>query len=311
MGRIRRGIESEEVWQDAKHTLFVEGGNSSIDSQALHTFFTEKGIDILVEPLAHSSNLRTVAKALYPYHPYYYFLIDRDHHNDEFVEHCWRNFPDESTHNLLIWRHREIENYFLCPEYLARSEHLSCSHEELQQCIRETASKRVFLDIANIVILQLKKELNKDWIEPFKDTGITEFSGKETTHAKLIEKYENAKLTCNVLENLYEYPITEHFNKTIEEFLGDSQDKLAFGYGSWLKMIKGKHVLPTVIDKCFRVQDATGKYLQGNERCMAVVKSLLKLPLEHQPPDFYELYTLISARVSKRSDRYPLVRRLP
>src|SRR5437588_1172799 len=55
---------------------------------------------------------------------------------------------------------------------------------------------------------------------------------------------------------------------------------------SWLKMIKGKHVLRTVIDKCFRVPDRTGKYLQGNERCMEVVKSLLKLPLEDQPSDF-------------------------
>ncbi len=301
---IRRGIESEEVWQDAKHTLFVEGGNSSIDSQVLHTLFTEKGIDILVEPLAHSSNLRTVAKALYPYHPYYYFLIDRDHHNDEFVDHCWKNFPDENTHNLLIWRRREIENYFLTPEYLARSPYCQCSLETLQQCIRETASKRVFLDIANIVILQLKKELNKDWIEPFKDTGITEFSGRDTTLAKLMEKHENAKRTCDVLEKLRDYPLSECFNKTVGEFFGDGQNELEFGHGSWLKMIKGKHVLPTVIDKCFRVEDATGKYLQGRERCMEVVKSLLKRPLEDQPDDFNELYKLISARVSKRGDRH-------
>ena len=47
------------------------------------------------------------------------------------------------------------------------------------------------------------------------------------------------------------------------------------------------------------------------ERCMEVVKSLLKLPLEDQPDDFNELYKLISARISKRSDRHPLVRGLP
>jgi hypothetical protein len=296
---IKRGIEAEEARQSARHRLFVEGGNSSIDSQVLTTLFTKNKINLLVEPLAHSSNLRTVAQALYPYHPYYYFLIDRDHHDDPFVESCWRNFPDESTHNLLIWRRREIENYFLCPEYLARSEYLSCSREELKQCICEIASKRVFLDIANIVILQLKKELNKDWIEPFKDTGITEFSRRDTTLAKLMEKHKNAKQTCDILEKLRDYPLSDRFNKTIDEFFGDGQDELEFGHGSWLKMIKGKHVLPTVIDKCFRVKDAAGKYLQGRERCMEVVKSLLKLPLEDQPSDFNELYQLISARVSR------------
>ena len=296
----RRGIESEEVWQDAKHTLFVEGKESSIDSQALTFFLDKNDIDISIVPLGSSSKLHAVAQALHQYHPYYYFLIDRDHHDDHFVESCWNNFPDESKHNLLIWRCREIENYFLIPEYLARSEHLSRSREELQQCIRETASKYVFLDIANIVILQLKQELNKDWIEPFKYTGTTEFSGRDTTLAKLKDTYEAAKQTCDVLEQLHEYPIFDRFNETIGKFFG-GQDELEFGHGSWLKMIKGKHVLRTVIDKCFRVPDRTGKYLQGNERCMEVVKSLLKLPLEYQPSDFNDLYKLISARVSKRT----------
>lgn len=298
---IERGVESEKARQSARHRLFVEGSKSSIDSQVLKTFFTENEINIRVEPLAHSLNIRTVAQALYPYHPDYYFLIDRDHHNDEIVESCWNNFPDENTHNLLIWRRREIENYFLIPEYLARSPHCQCSLDALQQCIRETASKRVFLDIANIVILQLRAELKKDWVEPFKDTGTTEFSRRDKALAKLMEKHETAKQTCDVLEKLREYPISDRFNKTIDEFFGDDQHELEFGRGSWLKMIRGKHVLRVVIDKCFRVKDATGKYLQGDERCMEVVKSLLKLPLEDQPGDFNELYKLISARVSKRT----------
>jgi len=296
----RLGAEQEEVKQAARHTLFVEGGNSSIDPQALTFFLGRNNINIPIVPLGSSSNLRTVAQALYQYHHDYYFLIDRDHHNDESVEDCWKKFPDESTQNLLIWRRREIENYFLIPEYLARSQYLICSPEKLQQCIRDTASERVFLDIANIVILQLKKELNKDWIERFKDTGITEFSGRDTTLAKLMEKHENAKQTCDVLEQLHEYPIFDRFDETVGKFFG-GQDELEFGHGSWLKMIKGKQVLPTVIDKCFRVKDAKGKPLQGKECRLKVVKSLLKLPLKDQPPDFNELYKLISARVSKRT----------
>jgi hypothetical protein len=102
MAGIEQRAPAEKSRQSVRQTLFVEGSKSSIDPQVLKTFFSEQGINIRVEPLAHSSNLRTVARALYPYHPDYYFLIDRDHHSDEFVESCWNNFPDENTHNLLF-----------------------------------------------------------------------------------------------------------------------------------------------------------------------------------------------------------------
>jgi hypothetical protein len=293
---IKRGVEPEEVRRDARHTLFVEGSNSSIDPQALTFFLRQNGINISIVSLGPSSHLRAVAQALCQHHHDYYFLIDRDDHDDKSVEDCWSNFPNGNTHNLLIWRRREIENYFLIPDYLARSQYLSCSLEELQQCIRETASKRAYLDVANLVILKLKKKLNKDWIELFDAEKITGFDGRDTTLAKLKDTYEAAKQTCDVFQQLHEYPIFDRFNETVEKFFG-GQNKLEFGHGSWLEMIKGKHILRTVINKCFRVKDATGKSLQGDERCMEVVKSLLKLPLEDQPRDFKELHKLISTRV--------------
>lgn len=293
------GVEPEAVRQSARHTLHVEGNASSIDLEAQRFFLRRNGIDIRVAPLGSSSNIRAAAHALYQSSHDYYFLIDRDHHSDEYVKSCWDNFPDEGTHNLLMWYRREIENYFLIPEYLARSEYRICPPEKLQQCIRETASQRVFLDIANMVILQLKAELKQNWIEPFKDTGTTGFGGKETALAKLMEKHEAAKQACDVLEQLQKYPISDRFHETLNKFF-DGQEELELGRGLWLEMIRGKHVLPVVIDKCFRVPDATGRYLQGNERCIEVVKSLLRLPLEAQPDDFKELHKLISARVTKR-----------
>jgi hypothetical protein len=35
----KRGVESEESRQSARYRLFVEGGDSSIDSQVLTSFF--------------------------------------------------------------------------------------------------------------------------------------------------------------------------------------------------------------------------------------------------------------------------------
>ena len=121
MGKIevRRGIRSEEVRHHGQHVLFVEGDKGSVDPEVLNKLFSNK---ISIEPLGPSSSVKSVAKALQTYHPTYYFLIDRDHYDDSFVEKCWDDFPDPKTNNLLIWRRREIENYFLDPDYLSRSD---------------------------------------------------------------------------------------------------------------------------------------------------------------------------------------------
>jgi hypothetical protein len=299
-GGTKLGVEPGESRQGAKQTLFVEGNESSIDSQVLETLFTENGINITIVPLGSSSKLLAVAKALHPYYPYYYFLIDRDHHNDETVESYWKDFPDESKHNLLIWRRREIENYFLVPEYLAGSEYLEKSREELQQCIRETASEYVFRDIANVVILQLRAELRKTGLNHSKTLELLDLAGEMKYLPSLRRSMKLRNTRAMFLNNCISIPSFERFDETVSKFFG-GQDELEFGHGSWLEMVRGKCILPTVIDKCFRVQDAKGKYLQGKECRMEVVKSLLKLPLKDQPPDFNELYTLILARVLKRA----------
>lgn len=109
MVEIRRGVDAEEVRQAARHTLFVEGSSDeAIDPQVLDKLLGD--VTIQIKTLGPSSHIRSVAEALHKHHPYYYFLIDRDHHNDIEVERCWERFPDISTCNLLIWRRRELEN---------------------------------------------------------------------------------------------------------------------------------------------------------------------------------------------------------
>lgn len=298
MAEIRQNVDPEDFRQSARHTLFVEGGGSeAIDPQVLNFLLRNRGVNIRIMTLGHSSNVRSVAQALYPYHPDYYFLIDRDHHDQNVVERSWRNFPDEKTDNLLIWRRREIENYFLIPEYLVKSPYLNSSLDELKKCIREAAHKRIFLDAANIVILKLKRELKQDWIEMFKDTDwVNGFDTKEKALGQLTGRHEHAKKQCDILEKLGSYPVTDHFTGVVEE-LFSGQTELEFGKGSWLEMVKGKSVLHTIINTCFQVKDATGKLLQGSDRMTEVVRSLLKLPLEDQPDDFRELYRLIAGRV--------------
>ena len=108
---VRAGVGADAVRFDARHVLFVEGGGAeAIDPTVLRALL---GSLLRIEPLGASFSVTSAAEALHPFHPDYYFLIDRDHHDDDFVERSWANFPDAGSQNLLVWRKREIENYFL------------------------------------------------------------------------------------------------------------------------------------------------------------------------------------------------------
>ncbi|WP_236861736.1 hypothetical protein, partial [Candidatus Magnetominusculus xianensis] len=65
----------------ARHRLFVEGGDGDIVDSEFLKIFLHSVIDIYA--MGPSFHLKSVATALYPYHPDYYFLIDRDHHDDQ------------------------------------------------------------------------------------------------------------------------------------------------------------------------------------------------------------------------------------
>ena len=99
---VKKSIRSEEIRFRGEHILFVEGKDkNAVDPKVLSQLFDNK---IRVEPLGASFSVKSVSEALYLHHPSYYFLIDRDHQDDDFVQKCWKNFPAPETHNLLIWR---------------------------------------------------------------------------------------------------------------------------------------------------------------------------------------------------------------
>lgn len=162
---VKKGIRAEEVRLGSQHVLFVEGRDTdAVDPKVLNEFFEDR---IRIETLGPSFSVRSVAEALFIHHPTYYFLIDRDHHDGDFIERCWKNFPDPGTHNLLVWRRREIENYFLEPAYLFQSQYCQVSQDELKRKVLQFANERLFLDVANLVITSIREELKKTWIKHF------------------------------------------------------------------------------------------------------------------------------------------------
>ena len=292
---IRTGIRPEEVSHQAQHVLFVEGNDANAsDPTVLKELFDPP---LRIEPLGASFSVKSVAEALYPYHETYYFLIDRDHHDNDFINRCWRNFPDPDTHNLLIWRRREIENYFLEPDYLVQSQYCQRKKDYLEQQILQFANKRLFLDAANHVVISIREDLKTTWIKPFSNPDV--FSTKDAALEKLKRTNEFEQHRTNVEKKVSTEEIESRFCKCLEE-MTQGQEQLAFGQGDWLDMMRGKRVLAQVINSgSFQVKTSDGTALQGREKINEVVKDLLRQAEDIQPVDFVELKRLITRRIDE------------
>ena len=121
--KLNLGAPVEDVLQGSKHTLFVEGKNDqAFDPIVMKKLLNNNGLEkMTVKGMGNSDNVRSTAQALIYHHPSYYFLIDRDDNDDLTVETSWDSFPNVNQHNLLIWKKRELENYFIEPNYLFNS----------------------------------------------------------------------------------------------------------------------------------------------------------------------------------------------
>ncbi|GAB4278390.1 MAG: hypothetical protein Kow0029_21610 [Candidatus Rifleibacteriota bacterium] len=291
---VRTGIRAEEVKLQGQHVLFVEGKDrNAVDPKVLDELFEQS---IRIEPLGPSFSVRSVAEALFSYHPTYYFLIDRDHHDNDFVERCWENFPDPNTHNLLVWRRREIENYFLEPAYLFQSKYCQVSQDEVERKVLECANQRLFLDVANHVVTSIREELKRNWIRIFSNPD--DFPTKETALQKLRTANEFDEHRANVHRKVSEEEVERRFHEILEKMTG-GLDQLTFGTGEWLSLIQGKKVLAQVINSgCFQVNTADGTPVNGREKINVVVKDLLQKDSSVQPADFTTLKQLIDTRIN-------------
>ena len=288
----KTNIFPDEIKNKWKHVLFVEGdNNASIDPVILKKLL----VDIRIEALGPSYNVKSVAQALYPTHPYYYFLIDRDHQTKAVVSEYWKNFPNPEKYNLLLWKRREIENYFLEPSYLVESKYCTITQEKLEEQILKIVQDRLFLDVANYVVISIREELKKTWIHKFKNSS--EFQNKETAINKLKGIAEFDEYKAEVSGKTSSEELGAKFNYYLKIMIGENESPI-FGVGEWLDMIQGKKVLNQIIhSKNFEVKDLNGNYLQGDKKLNVIIEELLQKDESVLPSDFIELKKLIKERI--------------
>ena len=296
MVKIKTGIRPEEVRTGAEHVLFVEGSEDGLDQAVLRALL---GNTIRVEVMGSSFSLRSAAQAFDKHHPKYYFLIDRDHYEDKFVEQSWQHFPDGDKANLLVWRRREIENYFLDPHFLVESKFCRTSEEELTTTLEALAQERVFLDVANSVISSVREEQKKTWIKHF--TNPADFTSKEEAIQRLISQQEFAERSEQVSKMLLQDALTEQFETSLASMTGGGET-LTYGTGQWIEKISGKEVLSQLLNSSgFTVEDVNGQTLRGEEKGKEIVKELAVKDVDSRPSDLVELQRLIRERVGNPS----------
>lgn len=294
MLQIRSGVRSEEVREGGEHVLFVEGSeDGSLDQTVLRALLRRT---LRIETLGPSYSIKSAAQALARHHPRYYFLIDRDHHSDDFVDKCWQRFPDPGTGNLLVWRRREIENYFLDPSFLLESKHCIATEPELTGALVMAAQEQLFLDVANHVILSIREEQKLTWIEQFSNP--VEFSSKNEAIQRLTSAKEFSDRRRAVSSMVTKRELGERFEARLEMMTGCG-DQLTYGQGRWVEMIRGKKVLPQLLNlRGFEIRDAEGQEVTGKDRAYEIVRELAVKDVDNRPADIGELQRLIEDRVS-------------
>lgn len=262
--------------------LFVEG--------QLDLLVVDQIAPIPVKPLGSASGIRAAAGALRESHPGYFFLIDRDHYSAEEVQDSRRKFEANES-NLLIWPKRMIENYFIDPEFLEQADYCVCPNR-LRDEILKQARLRLYLDIANMVIVSVREDLKKRWIELFRQPE--EFGSLEMVICKLKRRGEFADFRGKASRLTAENELESRAREIYDRMTGGAAE-LQWGLGDWADLSSGKEIMNAVIGG--NIFDLPGN-LEHARKVEAIVRDLLR---KNWANDFVELKELLNNRINGTS----------
>ncbi|MFZ4555665.1 MAG: hypothetical protein ACOYN8_04715 [Pseudanabaena sp.] len=295
--RLESDVNATRVNQDAQHKVFVEGkDNQEIDPIVIKELLDNNNLTAVdVSTMGGCDNVRSAAQALIKEYPSHYFLIDRDDQDQQTVDKSWQSFPNPDDYNMLIWHKRELENYFIDPDYIKKSPRLK-PQINIEERILDECNLRIFLDAANLTLYSIKRELGKTFpIRHFKNPD--EFRDQNAGTLKLnglAATIDDRKISVTtVLEG---NAVNQRYLEFIQELSGGTIP-LQYGSGSWLERMSGKEIFRAIANQCFEVEGAQGQLVTGKEKNKIIAKELTRLPLEQQPNDFQRLVSLLQNKV--------------
>jgi hypothetical protein len=171
---------------------------------------------------------------------------------------------------------------------------LKVSKKILANKIKQLCQERLYLDAANHVIVSIREELKRNWIQKF--TNPSDFESREQAVGNLRAANEFETFKNSVAASVDPDDVERRFDHILDK-MTQGIEPLEFGTGKWLEMIQGKKVLPRVVhSECFKVVDLEGNLLQGQDKVNQVVKNLLMKDISKQPHDFRELKRIVEKR---------------
>ncbi|MEI6327803.1 MAG: hypothetical protein WCP16_01130 [Pseudanabaena sp. ELA645] len=295
--RLESDVNATRVNQDAQHKVFVEGkDNQEIDPIVIKELLDNNNLTAVdVSTMGGCDNVRSAAQALIKEYPSHYFLIDRDDQDQQTVDKSWQSFPNPDDYNMLIWHKRELENYFIDPDYIKKSPRLK-PQINIEERILDECNLRIFLDAANLTLYSIKRELGKTFpIRHFKNPD--EFRDQNAGTLKLngiAAAMDDRKIS--VITVLEKDAVNQRYIEFIQELSGGIIP-LQYGAGSWLERMSGKEIFKAIANQCFEVKGAQGQLVTGKEKNKIIAKELTRLPLDQQPNDFQRLVSLLQNKV--------------
>ena len=292
--------DSTEVLIQAKYTLFVEG---TLDYNVFRVLMD--GLPLSVKSMSGgSSSLRRVANAIHEHNSDYLFLIDRDHFGMNEVNKLRKNFNEEGKPNILMWKLREIENYFLNPGFLTKFKNLNLNDtnvNKLKQMICNKIRESYLIDVANHAISSVIGNFNTGFknlrlkrteigTPPEKVIDLIKSNGELRNF--LTERQQNL---TSALDN-----IIKNYKEVVNE-LESVEGEERYLSTKFLEHINGKYILREIIaHSMFKCADQDGNDLDGDKRIVKVITEIVKNP-ENIPPDFLEVQNLIRDRVNENA----------
>jgi len=293
---VQTGVSASSVLRGANHVVFVEESNDdAFDPTVIRELLRTNNLKTEVRAIGPCDNVFQAAKAMVWKHPTYYFLADRDGLAADYVERGWTNFLEPGTYNLLHWRKRELENYFIEPEYLEKCEWLVKSPEELRARVIKEAHRRLFIEASNLVLLRIRAVLLSPPTAWFQH--VENFTNRTDALTQLQSSPELRQRELEISGILSATRREQLLDEVLNELTGGSA-KLEYGVGTWLEQMSGKEMFRSIAGEVFRVKDASGSILQGPEQNHEVARGLLKLPLLEQPSDFQKLVGLLNSKIN-------------
>lgn len=295
--QVQRNVNATQINQNAQHKLFVEGkDNQEIDPTVIKELLDNNNLTaVSISTMGGCDNVRSAAQALMKEYPCYYFLIDRDDQDQVTVDKSWQSFPNPDEFNMLIWHKRELENYFIDPDYIQKSTYLK-PEINIRQRILDECNRWLFLDAANLTLYSISRELRKPLpIQHFRDRD--EFRDQNAGRLKLESlstDLDDRKISVtSVMEREV---VNQRYVEFIQELSGGTMP-LQYGVGSWLERMSGKEIFRTITNQCFEVRSLAGNLVTGKDKSKIIAKELTRLPLEEQPSDFQSLVNLLQNKV--------------